>query len=341
MKSHPLLQLHRISVFAIRHAVTAVALVIGADALCAAGQVVPAHPHISSNTLQKSYTRRRRDTRITVSNPVWSPDSRDMFYIVSESPVPQSGGEWKTLFAAHRNGSRVRKLYTWQSPGEKHPDESALKWSPDSSHILMLVLNFFPAQSVNADGVRLVDIDPETGTKRDLSKDIEGKSNTGSILWRPDFYSFSPDARHLLITLGAGRQVETNKRLVCIDYSTGERRVLTSDKMASFAARWSPDSTEIAYISVPDSGGPLSHEALTNDAHCHHLHIVSANGEGERALTYGNDYNDEEPNWSQDGSKITFVRRNRSNRTLRGLWEIRSDGSHLRLIRALRSRDER
>jgi len=249
------------------------------------------HPRLNTKLLLHAYRLHRHGLQPTLEALTWSPDGLHAFYTISEELSPEDGRRRYTLFAVRRNGSHIRKLYRWEYPGELNPD--AIAWAPDSSRIVMRILNFSPASSVNADGVQLMDVNPETQEKRKLSRDINGIPESGSILDRPGYYSFSPNGKYLLLTLGGDRQDLTNKRLVRIDYATGKRKLLTPFKTTACGARWSPDGKHILYTALPDAGRldyPPGSDQEANYAHRiqqRHLYIMNADGSHKRLLTAG------------------------------------------------------
>ncbi|MCW3052848.1 MAG: Dipeptidyl peptidase N-terminal region [Chthonomonadales bacterium] len=247
------------------------------------------HPHLNTKRLLHAYTLHRRGLQPTLEYLTWSPDRRHAFYTISEKLRPENGRRRYTLFAVRRNGSHIRKLYRWEHPGGLNPD--AIDWAPDSSRIVMRILNFSPASSVNADGVQLIDVNPETQEKRKLSRDLGGKPGSGSILDRPGYYTFSPNGKYLLLTLGGDRQDLNNKRLVRIDYATGKRKLLTPFKMTARDAHWSPDGKHILYTALPDAGridfppGSDQEANYTHRIRQRHLYIMDADGRRKRLLT--------------------------------------------------------
>lgn len=312
-------------------------LLVGA-ARCGAVASSRRPPPLNTKRLLQAYTPHRRGIMPTLEDLTWSPDRRHAYYTVSEEPNSE-GCRWYTLFAVRRNGAHIRKLYLWQSPGENSPGD--IRWSPDSSRIVMRILNFSPASSVNADGVQLIDVNPETQEKRRLSRDLGGHPGSGYILDRPEYYVFSPNGKYLLLTLGGDRQDLTNKRLVRIDYATGKRKLLTPFKMTARDAHWSPDGKHILYVAMPDSGRIDFPEGSDQEANYAHrirqrrLYIMDADGSRKRRLTAGKGYFEEQPSWIAKGSKISFVRRQSTTDEARRLWTLNPDGTGLTRVRAL------
>lgn len=299
------------------------------------------HPSLDKKRLLHAYTPHKRGAEITIEDPDWSPDGRHAGYVVVEKPDPEQGETWNTLYAVRRNGTHIRRLYRWQHPGEHNPTD--LQWSPDSSRLVLLIENFTPASSVNADGIELIDIDPETGRRRRLSRGLNGKEYTGSILHKPGYYSFSPNGKYLLLTLGCRRGDMTNKRLVRIDYATGKRKLLTPFHWTALDARWSPDGKHIVYVALPDYGGidePAGSDQMRNYAlrvRRRHLYIMNADGSHKRRLLAQTGYFESEPTWISKGRKISFVRRKATPEEPRSLWTIRPNGTGLTHVRALPS----
>lgn len=297
-------------------------------------------PKLDQRRLLRAYKPHRTGAKVALEGSLtWSPDGRHAYYTVYEDRDPVSGEYGSALFSVRRDGTHIRKLYSWLRPGEHNPVMD--QWSPDSSHILLLLENFSPASSVNADGITLIDIDPKTGERRLLSRALNGDSYTGEILARPGYYSFSPNGKHLLITLGSNRNSMTNKRLVRIDYPAGRRTLLTPFRMAAFDGRWSPDGKRIVYASLPDEGTldepPGSDQEWNYQKRIkrQHLYLMDADGRHRRQLTAQSGYFEEEPSWIEKGRKISFVRRETTLDQHRSLWTMRPDGTDLKRIGTL------
>lgn len=273
-------------------------------------------PHLNPRLLLKPYKRHLSKSELHLSKLTWSPNRKHAFYTIQEA-------DRMALYAVRRDGTYIRKLCDWTSPGKNHPDNFC--WSPDSSRVLMYILNYFPASSVNADGVKLIDIHPETGKTRKLSL-------TEEIIPNRNYYRFSPNGKDLLLVLGGDRFEMTRKRLVRIEYQTGKHRYLTPPNMASVEGEWSPDGQKVVYISMPDNGVFLgSHENAYNTQH---LYLVDREGKYRRQLTQDSRYRDVSPSWSKDGQWIYFVRyRVQGEVKSAGVWRIRPNGKGEAFVR--------
>jgi len=143
------------------------------------------------------------------------------------------------------------------------------------------------------------------------------KANLGSDTFTTNIYScpssgkvkeyvlqpaLSPDGRKMAFTLAATNQQGIPGVVGLVIVPAGEiklgfeellREALKRPK--GYAASWSPDGKEIAYVS-PKSG--------KSD-----LHLMSADGSGERLLLASNDFytiNSTAPGWSPDGKWLCF-----------------------------------
>ena len=145
------------------------------------------------------------------------------------------------------------------------------------------------------------------------------ESEAGSPKW-------SPDGKYLAIL--SDRADETDQ-VWLLDRRGGDAQQITKLPQGVNSFDWSPDSKQMLLVVEDATPADLDKEELPNprpwvidrlqfkedyvgylDRHRTHVHILDV-GSGEvRQVTQG-DYDDDEPAWSPDGSKVVFV----SNRT--------------------------
>jgi Tol biopolymer transport system component len=206
------------------------------------------------------------------TGPFWSLDgSKIGFTSVSRTEFTTADLD---VFAMDADGSNVRNLT--RTPDMK---ETGWAWTPDGRHILIterrLVVNPLPD---NDEGMFLMDID--TGAKVAVG-DPKG-------YWP----SLSADGTKLVYGLGLLNQPWEG--LYTFDLRTGEQTRLTFDyTVPAYSAVWSPDGTQIAYITTRDGGNA-------------DIYIMDADGSNPRRITRRLEA-ESYPTWSPDGRSILFA----------------------------------
>jgi Tol biopolymer transport system component len=122
--------------------------------------------------------------------------------------------------------------------------------------------------------------------------------------------------------------------ILVVDPETGSYRNVTLDGAMYFSPAWSPDGTQLAVERVDLPGG-FSDEGI---------YVMNADGAGlRRILSLDRDLKDPVQvggfaiHWSPDGTRIAFIRYDRTDRSSEGQWiqqlmVMNADGSNLRAL---------
>jgi dipeptidyl aminopeptidase/acylaminoacyl peptidase len=156
---------------------------------------------------------------------------------------------------------------------------------------------------------------------------------------------WSPDGEHLAFT--SDRDGEQAQLYVLPVREPGDARRLTDLKESVESPVWSPDGTRIAFVSRdhdPAQDEPNEKKRpprrITRLQHrlddegwtlgrTHHLHVVSVDDGAVPAQITSGDFEDGDPAWSPDGSRIAFVSARQENwdlSTVTDLYLVDSDG---------------
>ena len=178
--------------------------------------------------------------------------------------------------------------------------------------------------------------------------------------WSPDgkwlaFLSARPTAESAPTPASTPAPSEQNRNQVyLLSLNGGEARRLTNFKNGVSLFRWSPDGSRLVVVSRvgPSDNRPESRERSDvrhyknlsykfNDTGWFddrrtHLWVVDAKTGDAKQITEGNDWNDTDPQWSPDGTRIAFVS-NRSGKEYddnrnTDVWVVSATGGSLTKI---------
>ena len=184
--------------------------------------------------------------------------------------------------------------------------------------------------------------------------------SANSPRWSPDGQSLAfLSSRPTGETAGTGTTAtpgaeQLRSQVYVLSMNGGEARRVTNLKNGISSLQWSPDGNRLVVVSRtgPSDSRPESKDRSDvrhyknssykfNDSGWFddrrtHLWIVDVKSGSSRQVTEGNDWNDSDPQWSPDGTRIAFV----SNRTGKeydenrntDVWVISSDGGPLTKI---------
>ena len=134
----------------------------------------------------------------------------------------------------------------------------------------------------------------------------------------------------IAITDGPGRETWTGKRIAVVNAQAGQPTDLSPADSASFAPAWSPNGSQIAFVSEPDKGAATAgadQSLLTADRR---IWVMAWDGSDQRQLTSDQTYRDARPLWSADGSQVLFARLDAALNA--SLWLVASDGGTPRRV---------
>ena len=253
------------------------------------------------------------------STPEWAPTGVWIAY-------RGKAGENTGLFIAHPDGSSKRFLAAMDSTNSPLPmPGKAIAWSPDGRQIAyvssqpgpetadatgdpMVLTRYLYRPTLTEGYTRFNDnkrlhifiVDVGTGQTRQLST---GNHYEHSIDWSPDGRQIAfvsnrePDEDHFF-----------NYDLFTVDVNTGEIRRLTATESAEYRPRWSPNGKAIVYQGT--RRGLTDLETTMEDTH---TWLIDADGKNRRELGGALDYRQLEPEWSNDGSQVFFMIRQRGS----------------------------
>ena len=226
--------------------------------------------------------------------------------------------------------------------------------SPDGKQVVYVVTVIDQQRNRRVSSIWLVDTDGRSAPRRLTAEGV----NSNAPRWSPDGTELS-----FLSTRnagaaeagGTGATGEPARPQICILHMDGgEAQVISHLKNGVNAYQWSPDGKRFVAVSRLGLSDQVAPSARKSDVRHYkhisykfndtgwfddkrsHLWMIDVTGGKDKQLTSGEDWNDTDPQWSPDGSRIAFV----SDRTGReyddshnkDVWVISADGGALTKI---------
>ncbi len=243
-----------------------------------------------------------------VSNPQISPDGAEIVFVMSEADL-KANESFSHIWIVPTGGGEPRR-FTWSLK-----NESAPQWSPDGKWIAF-VSNREGKRPSEGEGASKsqVWIIPAAGGEAQQLTDVKGGVSAAGF--GGGGYSWSPDSKKIAFVSPEPATDEELKRmkekrdmivvdkdikmsqLWVIDIASRQASQLTRDRLDATDPQWSPDGTQIAYVTRPS---PKADDGVLGD-----IMLVPASGGTPRKLT-DNPGPDTSPRWSPDGRVIAYL----------------------------------
>src|SRR5689334_7264332 len=222
--------------------------------------------------------------------------------------------------------------------------------SPDGKQVAYVFTNIDQKRNRRNNSIWLVPADGHAAPRRLTAEAF----NSNSPRWSPDGSKLAFLSSRTAGT-AEGAAAEAPHPQICILYmSGGEAQTLTRLKNGVSVFRWSPDGKRFVVVSRSGPSDPVAPADRKSDVRHYkhisykfndtgwlddkrtHLWTVDAATGADTQLTSGDDWNDADPQWSPDGTRIAFVSdrtgKEYDNGHNKDVWVIASEGGPLTKI---------
>ena len=223
--------------------------------------------------------------------------------------------------------------------------------SPDGRQVAYVFTNIDQKRNRRNSSIWLVPADGHAGPRRLTAEAF----NSNSPRWSPDGSKLAFLSSRNTGAAAEGATAEAPRPQICILHMDGgEAQTLTHLKNGVSVFRWSPDGKRFAVVSRSGPSDAVAPADRKSDVRHYkhisykfndtgwfddkrtHLWTVDASAGSDKQLTSGDDWNDADPQWSPDGTRIAFVSdrtgKEYDNGHNKDVWVIASEGGPLTKI---------
>ena len=257
----------------------------------------------------------------------WSPDGLRIGFDWSEAAGGDQVRQGLSIISADGSGAR-RDVYQAMHQSSYGPIPQFHGWSGDGRYLSFWQEQILSA-SISADGAPLFVIPADGGKPQEVGR---------TLLYQNGIIAWAPNSSQIAFVNGGGRDIWVRKHVVISDLAGAGAAFRNDDGTAELNPAWSPQSDVVAFSRGEGRAPEDTHEG-PGPAATRRIWLGDSAG-GVQQLTSDDAYSDNGPLWSNDGSRILFVRLKATDIQGYGiragagleLWLMNGDGSEQRKV---------
>ncbi len=247
--------------------------------------------------------------RLTKGKEAWEPDwSPDRTKILFTSTL--HGGE-EEVYVMDADGSNIHRMT--HTPGEGTSSWAA-DWSPDGNQIAFTSNRDGSPEGWDGNDIYVMDADGSNIRRLTREDGADGSS------------AWSPDGSRIAFMSSRDEKSRSEIYVMTVDGSKAWR--VTHDKRQAGRPAWSPDGERITFQST------RTNRKQAYDGAEFEIYVMDADGANIQRLTHRPNA-DGHPDWSPDGTKITFTLYGDGNDGYgdeHGIYVMDADGTNVRRL---------